>query len=445
MSQAAHKIGFVSLGCPKALVDSERILTQLKVEGYQIVPSYGEADAVVVNTCGFIDAAVQESLDSIGTALHENGKVIVTGCLGKREALIREAYPDVLSISGPQDYVSVMNAVHTALPPQRNRFLDIVPDTGVKLTPKHYAYLKISEGCNHRCSFCIIPSMRGNLVSRPVDEVLLEADRLVKGGVKELLVISQDTSAYGVDIKYAERQWRDKTYRTRMTELCDGLSELGVWSRLHYVYPYPHVDEIMPLMAAGKLLPYLDIPFQHASPRILKLMKRPGNIDKTLERIQNWRKIVPDLTIRSTFIVGFPGETDAEFEELLDFLREAELDRVGAFAYSPVDGAKANELPDPVSEELKEDRLEQFMAVQAVISAAKLQRKIGRTITVLVDEASAEGAVARSAADAPEIDGTVLIADGQTLKPGQFVDVVVESASEHDLHARLAHPKLKLM
>jgi ribosomal protein S12 methylthiotransferase len=438
MSQAAHKIGFVSLGCPKALVDSERILTQLKVEGYQIVPSYGEADAVVVNTCGFIDAAVQESLDSIGTALHENGKVIVTGCLGKREALIREAYPDVLSISGPQDYVSVMNAVHTALPPQRNRFLDIVPDTGVKLTPKHYAYLKISEGCNHRCSFCIIPSMRGNLVSRPVDEVLLEAERLVKGGVKELLVISQDTSAYGVDIKYAERQWRDKTYRTRMTELCEGLSELGVWSRLHYVYPYPHVDEIMPLMAAGKLLPYLDIPFQHASPRILKLMKRPGNIDKTLERIQNWRKIVPDLTIRSTFIVGFPGETDAEFEELLDFLREAELDRVGAFAYSPVDGAKANELPDPVSEELKEDRLEQFMAVQAEISAAKLQRKIGRTIKVLVDEVTTDGAVARSAADAPEIDGTVLIADGHKLKPGQFADVLVVGASEHDLHARLA-------
>ncbi len=438
MSQAAHKIGFVSLGCPKALVDSERILTQLKVEGYQIVPSYGEADAVVVNTCGFIDAAVQESLDSIGTALNENGKVIVTGCLGKREGLIREAYPDVLSISGPQDYISVMNAVHTALPPQRNRFLDIVPDTGVKLTPKHYAYLKISEGCNHRCSFCIIPSMRGNLVSRPVDEVLLEAERLVKGGVKELLVISQDTSAYGVDLKYAEREWRGKSYRTRMTELCEGLSELGVWTRLHYVYPYPHVDEVMPLMAEGKILPYLDIPFQHASPRILKLMKRPGNIDKTLERIQNWRKLVPDLTIRSTFIVGFPGETDAEFEELLDFLREAELDRVGAFAYSPVDGAKANELPNPVSEELKEDRLEQFMAVQAEISAAKLQRKIGRTIKVLVDEAGAEGAVARSAADAPEIDGTVLIADGQKLKPGQFVDVVVEAASEHDLHTRLA-------
>jgi ribosomal protein S12 methylthiotransferase len=445
MSQPAHKIGFVSLGCPKALVDSERILTQLKVEGYEIVPSYNAADAVVVNTCGFIDAAVQESLDSIGTALNENGKVIVTGCLGKRESLIREAYPEVLSVSGPQDYASVMSAVHAALPPQRNRFLDIVPDTGVKLTPKHYAYLKISEGCNHRCSFCIIPSMRGNLVSRPVDEVLIEAEKLVKGGVKELLVISQDTSAYGVDVKYAEREWRGKAYRTRMTELCEGLSELGVWTRLHYVYPYPHVDELMPLMAAGKILPYLDIPFQHASPRILKLMKRPGNIDKTLERIQNWRKVVPDLTIRSTFIVGFPGETDAEFQELLDFLREAELDRVGAFTYSPVDGAKANELPDPVSEELKEDRLEQFMAVQAEISAAKLQRKIGRTMKVLVDEAGADGAVARSAADAPEIDGTVLIADGQKLRPGQFVDVIVESASDHDLHARLANPALQLI
>jgi len=455
MSQATQKIGFVSLGCPKALVDSERILTQLKVEGYEIVPSYGEADAVVVNTCGFIDAAVQESLDSIGTALNENGKVIVTGCLGKRAELIREAYPDVLSISGPQDYASVMHAVHEALPPVRNKFLDIGPlgrldargddSVGVKLTPKHYAYLKISEGCNHRCSFCIIPSMRGNLVSRPVDEVLLEAEKLVKGGVKELLVISQDTSAYGVDLKYVERSWRGKAWRTRMTELCEGLSELGVWTRLHYVYPYPHVDEVMPLMAAGRLLPYLDIPFQHASPRILKLMKRPGNIDKTLERIQNWRKLVPDLTIRSTFIVGFPGETDAEFEELLDFLREAELDRVGAFAYSPVDGAKANELPGAVSEELKEDRLEQFMAVQAEISAAKLQRKIGRTIKVLVDEANVDGAVARSAADAPEIDGSVLIADGKGLKPGQFVDVVVEGASEHDLHARLAYPELKLI
>jgi ribosomal protein S12 methylthiotransferase len=439
MSKATQKIGFVSLGCPKALVDSERILTQLKVEGYEIVPSYDAADAVVVNTCGFIDAAVQESLDAIGEALHENGKVIVTGCLGKRSELIREAYPDVLAITGPQDYGSVMNAVHAALPPKRNPLLDIIPDTGIKLTPKHYAYLKISEGCNHRCSFCIIPSMRGDLVSRPVDEVLVEAEKLVKGGVKELLVISQDTSAYGVDIKYAERTWREKSYRTRMTELCEGLSELGVWARLHYVYPYPHVDEIMPLMADGKILPYLDIPFQHASPRILKLMKRPGNIDKTLERIQNWRKQVPDITLRSTFIVGFPGETDAEFEELLDFLREAELDRVGAFTYSPVDGAKANELPGQVSEELKEDRLEQFMAVQAEISAAKLQRKIGRTIKVLIDEVGADGALARSSADAPEIDGLVRIANGQALKPGQFVDVKVDAADEHDLHASLVN------
>ena len=438
MSGSANpKVGFVSLGCPKALVDSERILTQLKVEGYEIVPSYDAADAVVVNTCGFIDAAVQESLDAIGEALHENGKVIVTGCLGKRSELIKEAYPDVLAITGPQDYASVMQAVHAALPPQRNPLLDIIPDTGIKLTPKHYAYLKISEGCNHRCSFCIIPSMRGDLVSRPVDDVLVEAERLVKGGVKELLVISQDTSAYGVDVKYAERSWREKAYRTRMTDLCEGLAELGVWARLHYVYPYPHVDEVMPLMAEGKILPYLDIPFQHASPRILKLMKRPGNIDKTLERIQNWRKQVPDITLRSTFIVGFPGETDAEFEELLDFLREAELDRVGAFTYSPVEGAKANELPNPVPEELKEDRLEQFMAVQAEISAAKLKRKIGRTIKVLVDSASSEGAIARSAADAPEIDGVVHIRNGQKLKPGQFTDVVVESADEHDLHATL--------
>jgi ribosomal protein S12 methylthiotransferase len=438
MSQVSPKVGFVSLGCPKALVDSERILTQLKVEGYEIVPSYGAADAVVVNTCGFIDAAVQESLDAIGEALHENGKVIVTGCLGKRSELIRESYPDVLAISGPQDYASVMSAVHSALPPMRNKFLDLVPDTGVKLTPKHYAYLKISEGCNHRCSFCIIPSMRGDLVSRPVDQVLMEAEKLVKGGVKELLVISQDTSAYGVDTRYAEREWRGKQYRTRMTELCEGLSELGAWTRLHYVYPYPHVDEIMPLMAEGKILPYLDIPFQHASPRILKLMKRPGNVDKTLERIQNWRRQVPDLTIRSTFIVGFPGETDQEFSELLDFLREAELDRVGAFAYSPVDGAKANDLPGQIDEELKEDRLEQFMAVQAEISAAKLQRKVGKTIKVLIDEIDADGAWGRSSADAPEIDGAVRIDDGQLLKPGQFVDVLVEEADAHDLYGRLA-------
>ncbi|MDE1898834.1 MAG: 30S ribosomal protein S12 methylthiotransferase RimO [Xanthomonadaceae bacterium] len=436
MSRSSPRVGFVSLGCPKALVDSERILTQLKVEGYAIVPSYQDADAVVVNTCGFIDAAVQESLDAIGEALHENGKVIVTGCLGKRADLIREAYPDVLAISGPQDYASVMRAVHAALPPKHDPFLDLVPPTGIKLTPKHYAYLKISEGCNHRCSFCIIPSMRGDLVSRPVDAVLIEAEKLVADGVRELLVISQDTSAYGVDLKYASREWRGRSWRTRMTELCAGLAELGVWTRLHYVYPYPHVDEVMPLMAAGRLLPYLDIPFQHASPRILKLMKRPGNIDKTLERIGRWRKAVPELTLRSTFIVGFPGETDAEFENLLDFLREARLDRVGAFAYSPVDGAKANDLPDPVPEELKEDRLEQFMAVQAEISAARLQRKIGRRLTVLVDRVDADGALARSSADAPEIDGVVRIRDGRRLQPGAFAEVIVEGADAHDLEAR---------
>ena len=438
MSKAAPAIGFVSLGCPKALVDSERILTQLKVEGYRIVPSYQKADAVVVNTCGFIDAAVQESLDAIGEALHENGKVIVTGCLGKREALIREAYPEVLSISGPQDYASVMRAVHAALPPAHDPFLDLVPPAGIKLTPKHYAYLKISEGCNHRCSFCIIPSMRGDLVSRPVDEVLREAEKLVAGGVKELLVISQDTSAYGVDIGYAECEWRGRPWRTRMTALCEGLAELGAWVRLHYVYPYPHVDALMPLMAAGRLLPYLDIPLQHASPRILKLMKRPGRIERTLERIQSWRRAVPDLTLRSTFIVGFSGETDAEFEELLAFLHAAQLDRVGAFAYSPVEGAAANRLPDPVPEELKEDRLERFMAVQAEISAARLQRRIGRRLQVLVDTVEAGVAIARSSADAPEIDGVVRIRDGGSVAPGHFADVVIESADTHDLLARLA-------
>ncbi|MEP7044499.1 MAG: 30S ribosomal protein S12 methylthiotransferase RimO [Dokdonella sp.] len=448
MSRRNPKVGFVSLGCPKALVDSERILTQLRVEGYEIVPSYDAADVVVVNTCGFIDAAVAESLDAIGEALEENGKVIVTGCLGKRAELIREAHPDVLSISGPQDYASVMSAVHAVLPPKHDPFLDLVPTSrrlgagiidgvGVKLTPKHYAYLKISEGCNHRCTFCIIPSMRGDLVSRPLDEVLIEAEKLVRGGVKELLVVSQDTSAYGVDMKYAAREWRGHSYQTRMTGLCEGLAELGVWTRLHYVYPYPHVDDVIPLMADGKLLPYLDIPFQHANPRILKLMKRPGAVDKTLQRIQNWRRICPDLTIRSTFIVGFPGETEAEFEELLAFLHEAQLDRVGAFAYSPVDGAKANELPDPVPAALREERLERFMEVQAGISATRLARKIGTRQRVLVDEVDADGAVARSQADAPEIDGVVRIDDGQSLKPGQFVDVEIIHADEHDLIGRL--------
>ena len=438
MSKSNPKVGFVSLGCPKALVDSERILTQLRVEGYDIVPSYGAADVVVVNTCGFIESAVQESLDAIGEALAENGKVIVTGCLGKRAEIIREAHPGVLAISGPQDYASVMTAVHAQLPPRHDPFVDLVPPQGIKLTPKHYAYLKISEGCNHRCTFCIIPSMRGNLVSRPIDEVLLEAEKLVKSGVRELLVISQDTSAYGVDVKYAAREWKSTKVRTRMTELCAALGELGAWVRLHYVYPYPHVDEVIPLMADGKILPYLDIPFQHASPRILKLMKRPGSSSKVLERVQAWRRTCPDLTIRSTFIVGFPGESDAEFEELLAFLHEAQLDRVGAFAYSPVEGAKANALPDPVDEDLKQERLERFMKAQAAISAAKLERKIGITVKALVDHADARGAVARTSADAPEIDGLLRIRDGQKLKPGQFVEVRVDATDEHDLVGMLA-------
>ncbi|TWI04727.1 ribosomal protein S12 methylthiotransferase [Luteimonas cucumeris] len=436
MSFANPKVGFVSLGCPKALVDSERILTQLRVEGYDIVQTYDDADVVVVNTCGFIDSAVTESLDAIGEALAENGKVIVTGCLGKRADVIRDAHPDVLSISGPQDYGSVMGAVHAALPPKHDPFINLVPDTGIKLTPKHYAYLKISEGCNHRCSFCIIPSMRGDLVSRPVDEVLREAEKLVRGGVQELLVISQDTSAYGVDLKYAERTWRDRSYQTRMKALCEGLSELGVWTRLHYVYPYPHVDDIIPLMADGKLLPYLDIPFQHASPRVLKLMKRPGAVDKTLERIQRWRSICPELTIRSTFIVGFPGETEAEFEELLDFLDEAQLDRVGAFAYSPVEGARANDLPDPVDEAVKQERLARFMERQAEISTARLEAKVGSVQQCLVDAIDGELAIARSMADAPEIDGLVQIQNGfeAGLKPGEFVQVEIMGSDEHDLY-----------
>jgi ribosomal protein S12 methylthiotransferase len=434
------KVGFVSLGCPKALVDSERILTQLKVEGYDIVRTYDDADVVVVNTCGFIDSAVAESLDAIGEAIAENGKVIVTGCLGKRPELIRETHPDVLSISGPQDYASVMGAVHAALPPRHDPFVDLLPDYGLKLTPKHYAYLKISEGCNHRCSFCIIPSMRGDLVSRPVDDVLREAEKLVRGGVRELLVISQDTSAYGVDVRYAEGEWRGRKYETRMQALCEGLAELGAWTRLHYVYPYPHVDRIVPLMAEGKVLPYLDIPFQHASPRILRLMKRPGAVDRTLERIQRWRETCPELTIRSTFIVGFPGETEAEFEQLLEFMEQAQLDRVGAFTYSPVDGAQANALPDPVPEEVKQERLARFMALQAEISADKLERKVGSVRTVLVDAIDGELAIGRTSADAPEIDGVVQVQDGaeQGLKPGDFAQVMIMGSDEHDLYGLVA-------
>ena len=432
------KVGFVSLGCPKALVDSERILTQLKLDGYSIVPRYQEADVVVVNTCGFIDSAKQESLDAIGEALHENGRVIVTGCMGVMEDEIRKVHPRVLSVTGPQAYEAVVGAVHHHVPPPpRNHdpFVDLVPPQGVKLTPRHYAYLKISEGCNHRCSFCIIPQLRGDLVSRPIGEVMDEAERLVKAGVRELLVISQDTSAYGVDLRYRTGFWQGRPLRTRMQELCEALGSLGVWVRLHYVYPYPHVDQLIPLMAEGRILPYLDIPFQHASRRILKLMKRPGNADGVLERIRDWRTICPDLTLRSTFIVGFPGETEDEFEELLDFLDEAELDRVGCFRYSPVAGAPANELPDPVPEEVKEDRWNRLMALQADISAERLQRRIGSTIEVIVDRVDGDRAVARSMADAPEIDGVVHIDKAGTIAAGDILRVAVTSADDYDLHA----------
>jgi ribosomal protein S12 methylthiotransferase len=430
-------VGFVSLGCPKALVDSERILTQLKVEGYDIVPSYEDADVVVVNTCGFIGSAVSESLDAIGEALAENGKVIVTGCLGAREATIRERHPNVLAVSGPQRYEEVIRAVHEHLPPRHDPYLDLVPPQGVKLTPRHYAYLKISEGCNHRCTFCIIPSLRGQLVSRPVDDVLREAERLVIAGVKELLVISQDTSAFGFDLRHVSALWRGREYATSFSGLAHALGELGVWVRLHYVYPYPHVDEVIPLMAEGRILPYLDVPFQHGSPRILKLMKRPAATEGTLDRIRQWRRLCPDLAIRSTFIVGFPGETEADFEELLDFIDEAQLDRVGCFSYSPVTGASANDLPDPVPEELKQERYTRFMGKQQAVSRARLAAKVGRTLQVLVDEVSEDGfALARSHADAPEIDGSVFIESAPALKPGDLVEVHIESADDYDLFAR---------
>lgn len=436
------KIGFVSLGCPKALVDSERILTQLRAQGYQIVPEYAAADLVVVNTCGFIEAAVEESLDAIGEAIAENGKVIVTGCLGAKSDLIRETHPEVLAITGPQNYQAVMQAVHQHVPPTTNPFTSLVPPQGIKLTPRHYAYLKISEGCNHSCTFCIIPAMRGKLVSRPVNEVLQEAEKLANAGVKELLIISQDTSAYGVDIKYRSENWRGRAVRTHLTDLSRALADLDIWVRLHYVYPYPHVDEVIPLMAEGKLLPYLDIPLQHANQRILKLMKRPASGENNLARIKAWRAICPDITLRSTFIVGFPGETEAEFDELLDFLQAAELDRVGCFKYSPVEGAKANALPDAVPEAVKEERWQRFMQAQAEISAKRLRRKIGQTMRVLVDEVNEDGAIARSVADAPEIDGTVIIANAQTLKVGDWADVSIEDADEYDLYANLINRSL---
>ncbi|WP_075184980.1 30S ribosomal protein S12 methylthiotransferase RimO [Teredinibacter haidensis] len=439
MSQS--KVGFVSLGCPKALVDSERILTQLKIDGYEVVPSYEDADLVVVNTCGFIDSAKQESLEAIGEAIKENGKVIVTGCMGKGNdaKVIKESFPQVLSVTGPAAYEEVMGAVHNYIPKpaKHNPHVDLVPPQGVKLTPRHYAYLKISEGCNHRCSFCIIPSMRGDLVSRPVGDVLDEAERLVAAGTKELLVISQDTSAYGVDLKYRTGFWQGRPVKTRMLELCEALSELGVWTRLHYVYPYPHVDEVIPLMAEGKILPYLDIPFQHASPRILKAMKRPAHQEKTLDRIHNWRRQCPELVLRSTFIVGFPGETEAEFEQLLQWLQEAQLDRVGCFQYSPVEGASANALPNQVPDEVKQARWERFMETQQAISAAKLQARVGTTVDVLIDSTEGENAVGRSYADAPEIDGVVIVEGGAHLEPGSMVKATIVAADEYDVWAEL--------
>ena len=437
---AAPRVGFVSLGCPKALVDSEGILTQLRAEGYEISPSYEGSDLVVVNTCGFIDAAVQESLDAIGEALALNGKVIVTGCLGAKGDVVRKTHPSVLAVTGPHARDEVMSAVHAHLPKPHDPFVDLVPPQGIKLTPRHYAYLKISEGCNHRCTFCIIPSMRGDLVSRPVGEVMKEAQNLVDAGVKELLVISQDTSAYGVDVKYRTGFWGGRPLKTRMTELCQALAELGVWVRLHYVYPYPHVDEVIPLMAEGKILPYLDVPFQHVSARILKLMKRPASSEKNLERIRAWRAACPEITVRSTFIVGFPGETAAEFEELLGFLREAELDRVGCFAYSPVEGAKANALPGALPEEVKEERRARFMQVQSAISRERLRRKVGATIEVMVDESRSSIAIARSHADAPEIDGVVRVKGARGAKPGDLLRVAVTRATDHDLEAALTAP-----
>ena len=443
MSDSRKTVGFISLGCPKALVDSERILTQLKTDGYDIVPTYDDADVVVVNTCGFIDDAKRESLEAIGEALQENGKVIVTGCMGGDAEQITSIHPQVLSVTGPQAYEEVVGAVHKYVPQlaAHDPFTDLVPAQGIKLTPRHYAYLKISEGCNHRCTFCIIPSLRGDLVSRPVGDVMDEAERLVKAGVQELLVISQDTSAYGVDTKYRTGFWQGRPLKTRMKELCEALSSFGIWVRLHYVYPYPHVDEIIPMMAEGKILPYLDIPFQHASPKILKAMKRPAHAENTLERIRKWREICPDLTLRSTFIVGFPGETEEDFQILLNWLEEAQLDRVGCFKYSAVDGATANQLDGAVSEDVKQERLERFMAVQSRISAQRLQSKIGETMDVIIDEVDAEGAIGRTASDAPEIDGLVFL-NGQTeLLPGDRVTAKIFQADEHDLWAQLAHPE----
>jgi ribosomal protein S12 methylthiotransferase len=436
MNHNTPRVGFVSLGCPKALVDSERILTQLKTEGYEISPSYDNADVVVINTCGFIDSAVEESLDAIGEAMQENGKVIVTGCLGVDSEKILQAYPDVLAVSGPHAYEEVMGAVRKQVKPAHDPFLDLVPPHGIKLTPRHYAYLKISEGCNHRCTFCIIPSLRGDLVSRPIGDIMQEAENLAKAGVKELLVVSQDTSAYGIDTKYRTGFWRGQPIKAHIQQLSEALGQLGIWVRLHYVYPYPHVDKIIPLMAEGKILPYLDIPFQHASHSVLKNMRRPAHAEKALERINKWRDICPDIAIRSTFIAGFPGETEADFELMLDFLREAQLNRVGCFAYSPVEGAQSNELPHHIPEDEKQDRVERFMEVQADISAAKLSAQIGKRMMVLTDDVEDDLTIARSYADAPEIDGVVFI-EGERLESGQFANVEITHSSEHDLWGKL--------
>jgi ribosomal protein S12 methylthiotransferase len=437
MSKPAPVISFVSLGCPKALVDSERIITQLRAEGYELARKHDGADLVIVNTCGFLDSAKAESLEAIGSALAENGKVIVTGCMGAEPEQIRDRFPEVLAITGPQQYESVVSAVHEAVPPAHDPYIDLVPPQGIKLTPRHYAYLKISEGCNNRCTFCIIPKLRGDLVSRPAADVLREAERLVKAGVKELLVISQDTSAYGVDVKYAASKWQDREVRAKFLDLARELGNFGVWVRLHYVYPYPHVDEVIPLMAEGKVLPYLDIPFQHASPRVLKAMRRPAAQAKTLERIEKWREVCPDIAIRSTFIVGFPGETEEDFDELLAWLGEAKLDRVGCFRFEPVGGAVANALPDPVADEVKERRWHRLMQAQQTISAKKLQRKVGRRVPVIVDESNGKSAKGRSMWDAPDIDGAVHLSSRLPIRAGEIVTARIDRADAYDLHGQV--------
>ncbi|MBB3019270.1 ribosomal protein S12 methylthiotransferase [Microvirga lupini] len=438
MNAPAPKVSFVSLGCPKALVDSERIITQLRAQGYQLTKEHDGADVVIVNTCGFLDSAKAESLEAIGEAMAENGKVIVTGCMGAEPEQIRDQFPNVLAITGPQAYESVVSAVHQAVPPAHDPFVDLVPPQGVKLTPRHYAYLKISEGCNNRCSFCIIPKLRGDLVSRPIADVLREAEKLAKAGVKELLVISQDTSAYGLDIKYQPSMWKDREVRTRFFELAKELGELGMWVRMHYVYPYPHVDEVIPLMAEGKILPYLDVPFQHASPQVLKSMRRPGNQERTLERIHKWREICPDLAIRSTFIVGFPGETEEDMDVLMQWLKEAKIDRAGCFQYEPVQGAPANDIEGAVPDEVKEERWHRFMQTQQKVSARILKSKVGRTLPVIIDEQGATVATGRTQYDAPEIDGVVYVASKTALKPGEIVNVKIESSDEYDLHGTVA-------